>query len=232
MGAQEVSGQGDQRQRRRSARQHADDPLRPRPCRLRRANDNVRSSARVPPKNCRLTRGGLKFSCGCRPYYVAKYGAGSKAGAQAEPYYGRQAPPSRREFVVDLVDWTTSFSTRSSGGQSDWRGLPPPVAPLRLDEAAPRKYGVNKLQFWADWSCSQRSSQHRPRSVKGNRRLRRAINYAVDRAALRRVAGGPLAGTLADGYLAVGFLTFSRATSSTPSTCDTHRSSPWTSGRR
>ena len=66
---------------------------------------------------------------------------------------------------------------------------------------------MNKAQFWVKPGLGLAYfalNTSRP-VFRNNPRLRRAINFAVDRKALREVVGGPHFGKLADRYLPAGF---------------------------
>jgi ABC-type transport system substrate-binding protein len=81
--------------------------------------------------------------------------------------------------------------------------LVPPGATPRLATLLAKKYGVNKGQFWAQPSGFLRMfvlNTSRPLFRK-NPKLRRAVNYAVDRKALLRERGGSPGGRLTDQYL-------------------------------
>ena len=137
------------------------------------------------------------------PYYVASHVPNRTVLLRRNPHYGGQR---RRAFDSILftigVDRETTLQ-RAEEGSVDVV-LPsefPPGAAKRL--AA--EYRVNRSQFFAKPQVSMRYlalNVARP-LFRNNPLLRRAVNYALDRKALRRVPG-TFAGTAATHYLPPG----------------------------
>jgi peptide/nickel transport system substrate-binding protein len=87
-------------------------------------------------------------------------------------------------------------------GQADWGQVPTAIA---LQQKLATKYGVNRSRFWLEPGLVLR---HWPlntsRALFRDVRLRRAVNYAINRAAVRLQFGGPRESSLTDQYLAPG----------------------------
>jgi peptide/nickel transport system substrate-binding protein len=140
---------------------------------------------------------------GAGPYYVAEYRPGQRVVIERNRFYRGKRPHHVDRFVVDL---TASSSQEVLGrierGAADWGW----VAPQLLSDPAQRlvaKYGINKAQFFVKPGLIFRTyvlNTSRP-LFRDNTRLRRAVNFAIDRSALQRSAGGPLASRLTDQYL-------------------------------
>jgi peptide/nickel transport system substrate-binding protein len=144
---------------------------------------------------------------GAGPYYVAQYVRGRRIVLQRNRFYREKRPHHVTSFVVDFAESTyDGVLDRVERGQADWAWASPSSYHDPGRQLA-RKYGVNKSQFWVQSGLGLHAfalNTSRP-LFRNNPRLRRAINFAVDRPALRRVLGGPLVGTLTDQYLPPGF---------------------------
>ena len=80
--------------------------------------------------------------------------------------------------------------------------MPPPFY-LDPDRKLAKRFGVNNKQFFVKPGLGLRAfalNTERP-LFRNNPELRRAVNFAVDRATLQRVLGGPLAWQITDQYL-------------------------------
>lgn len=137
------------------------------------------------------------------PYYVADYRPGRRVVLMRNRFYrgGRERHVDR--FDVDLgADSPEEVLDRIERGSADYGWVPPPLyfEPSRRLVA---KYGVNKSQFLVTPGLTFRSfalNTSRP-LFRDNLRLRQAVNYAIDRAAIRRASGGAAASRLTDQYL-------------------------------
>jgi peptide/nickel transport system substrate-binding protein len=140
------------------------------------------------------------------PYYIAEYRIGERVVIRRNPYYGG----TRRHYVdgfdVDLrASSQEEVLDRIERGEADWGWALPPFYfdPARKLAA---KYGVNRSQFFVRPGSTFRGyafNTSRP-LFRDNPRLRRAVNFAIDRSAFRRAAGGPLSSRLTDQYLPPG----------------------------
>lgn len=137
------------------------------------------------------------------PYYVAEYLRGRRILLRQNRFYGGRRPRHVDRFEVDLRGGTfEEVLDRVERGQADW-GWVPPAFYFDPSRRLAAKYGVNRSRFFVQPGLGLNSyalNTSRP-LFRNNVRLRRAVNFAVDRSALRRVAGGRLARRLTDQYL-------------------------------
>lgn len=141
---------------------------------------------------------------GSGPYYISEYVRGQRVVLERNRFYRGMRPRHVDRFVVDLQARTPQeVLDRIEGGRADWGFVPPP---FYFDPARGfvRKYGVNRSQFFIKPGVALRgyvlnSSQPLFRS---NIKLRRAVNFALDRPALVRQGGtgSLLAGRPTDQY--------------------------------
>jgi len=136
------------------------------------------------------------------PYYVAEYRAGERVVLRRNRFYRGKRPHHVDRFDVDLRSPQFEVADRIERGDADWGYLLPPIAfdpARRLAE----KYGVNKSQFYVKPGLTLRRfvlNTSRP-LFRNNPKLRRAVNLAIDRAALVRAVSTPLSSRLTDQYL-------------------------------
>jgi peptide/nickel transport system substrate-binding protein len=129
------------------------------------------------------------------PYYVAEYRPGEKIVLRRNPFYGGKRPQHVDGFTADLR--LTSFEEvldRIEHGKADW-GWALASAYFDPQRRLAAKYGVNKSQFFLKPGFEFRGyalNTARPLFAH-NPRLRQAVNFAIDRAALGQLFGGPLA---------------------------------------
>jgi peptide/nickel transport system substrate-binding protein len=138
------------------------------------------------------------------PYTVVEYRPGERVVIRRNPFYGGSRPHHVDGFNVDLrAASPQDMLQRIERGEADWGHT---LAPVFLDPALDlvAKYGVNhSRRLFAKPGLTMRMfafNSSRP-LFRNNPRLRRAVNFALDRRALQAVAGGPLAGSLTDQYL-------------------------------
>jgi peptide/nickel transport system substrate-binding protein len=140
------------------------------------------------------------------PYYVSEYRAGERVVLRRNPFYGGKRPQHVDGFLVDLgLSSHGDVLDRIERGDADWGFA---VAPACFDPARrlAARYGVNRLQFFVQPGLIFRGyafNTSRP-LFRDNPRLRRAVNFAIDRPALRRASGGPFSSRLTDQYLPPG----------------------------
>src|SRR5215210_3625408 len=133
------------------------------------------------------------------PYYVAEYLPGERILLRRNRFYRGTRPHHVDSFVVDLRSATDKeVSDRIDQGRADWGNTG-----LLQAEELKTKYGVNKSRFFLQPGLTSRGlAFNTSRGIfHNNPRLRRAVNFAVDRAALRRAIGGPLTASLTDQFL-------------------------------
>lgn len=151
---------------------------------------------------------------GAGPYYVADYRAGQRAVIRRNRFYGGTRPQHVNGFDVDLTTVGSSPEVlgRVERGEADW-GYVSPIAYSEQGRRLAAKYGVNKSQFFVRPGLALLGfslNTSRP-LFRDNPRLRRAVNFAVDRRALTRVFGGPPFARATDQYLPPGIPGFKDA---------------------
>lgn len=156
----------------------------------------------VPPALPADPEGVTRFHA-AGPYYVHEFVRERRLILRRNPYYRGSRPHHVASFVVD--GQAASFDDvldQIERGTADWG-----FAPARFHFAPERrlvaKYGVNKSRFFLKPGLVFRHYHFnfsRP-LFRNNPRLRRAVNFAVNRSALRREAEGPLGSRLTDQYL-------------------------------
>ncbi len=140
------------------------------------------------------------------PYYVAEYRAGERIVIRRNRFYGGDRPHHVDGFDVDLrASSQEEVLDRIERGDADWGWA---LSPVYLDPARrlAAKYGVNKAQFFLQPGPVFRGyafNTSRP-LFRDNPRLRQAVNFAIDRSAFQRVAGGRFSSRLTDQYLPPG----------------------------
>ena len=137
------------------------------------------------------------------PYYISDYRADEKVSLRRNPFYAGRRPHHVDGFDVDLSP--TGYGEvldKIERGGADWGWAPADEyrEPVRHLVA---KYGVNRSRFFLTpgfgfFGFALNSS--RP-LFRDNPKLRQAINFAVDRTALRRLTGGLFASRATDQYL-------------------------------
>jgi peptide/nickel transport system substrate-binding protein len=137
------------------------------------------------------------------PYYVAKYTPGEEVVIRRNRFYGGTRPQRVEGFDVDLR--LTTFEEvldRIESGRADW-GWALASAYFDPTRRLAAKYGLNRSRFFVTPGYEFRGYAFNTRSAlfRDNPRLRRAVNFAIDRRALARVFGGPAAVQLTDQYL-------------------------------
>jgi peptide/nickel transport system substrate-binding protein len=137
------------------------------------------------------------------PYYVAEYRPGRSVLLQRNRFYRGLRTHHVDRFLVDLgTDSHAEVLGRIERGQADWGWVPPPVFLAEYRRLA-GKYGVNRSQFFLNPGLTFRGfalNTSRP-LFRDNPELRQAVNFAIDRSALRRATGGELVSRLTDQYL-------------------------------
>ncbi len=140
------------------------------------------------------------------PYYVAENVRGRRIVLRRNRFYRGSRPHHVASFVAEARGG--SFDDVLDGieqGAADW-GWAPSVFYLRPERRLVAKYGVNRSQFFLKPGLTFRHyhlNTSRP-LFRNNPRLRRAVNFAVDRSAVQRALEGRLGGRLTDQYLPPG----------------------------
>src|SRR6266540_2829033 len=139
---------------------------------------------------------GAPFSGG-GPYYVAAWERGDKVVFARNRFYRGTRPQHVDRFMLTVAGAPETTLHDIDTGKLDWAE----ALPLSVPELA-RRYGVNRSQFFVYPGGSVHYlalNTSRP-LFRNNARLRRAINFAIDR---RAVIGayGPYSGRATDQYL-------------------------------
>jgi ABC-type transport system substrate-binding protein len=137
---------------------------------------------------------------GAGPYFVADYRPDERIVIQRNPHYGGKRPHHVDRFLVDLrATSPEQVLDEIERGDADWGFASNPILfdPAR---GLAKKYGVNKSRFWVEpgLDFNGYALNTSRRLFRNNPRLRQAVNFAIDRAALEG-AGGQ--GQLTDQYL-------------------------------
>ena len=134
------------------------------------------------------------------PYYVADYRPGERIVIERNPHYGGKRPHHVDRYLVDLRPASPEkMLDEIERGDADWGRT---LRDILFDPARglAKKYGINKSRFFVKPGFSVRGyalNTSRP-LFRDNPRLRRAVNFAIDRSALE---GGGGRGELTDQYL-------------------------------
>jgi ABC-type transport system substrate-binding protein len=138
---------------------------------------------------------------GSGPYYISRFVPGREVVLVRNRLYRGTRPRHVDRFLVDLTSSYGTETERIREGKADLAF----AAPTNFDELA-RAYGVNRSQFFA-----YMNTQGTPRMLvlnsarplfRNNPRLRRAVNFAIDRTALAAAIGRAV--SPADHYLVPG----------------------------
>lgn len=158
------------------------------------------------------------------PYYVTEYRDGERVVIRRNPYYGGGRRVHLDGFNVNLrgggpVDLLRSIDR----GEADWGHM---ISGVFLDRTLDLvgKYGINRSRFFIRPGLGVRMlafNSSRP-LFRNNPKLRRAINFALDRQALVATSGGPVVARVTDQYLPHGMPGF-RDVEIYPATGDLHR---------
>ena len=141
------------------------------------------------------------------PYYVAEHARGRRIVLRRNRFYGGSRPRHVESIVADgQADSPGEVVDRIQQGSADW-GWAHPVFLLDPSRRLIARYGRNKARFWVKPGLifTHYPLNNRRPLFRNNPWLRRAVNYAVNRPAIRRqLVGGKLGATLTDQYLPPG----------------------------
>ena len=145
------------------------------------------------------------------PYYVSEYELGKRIVLKRNPYFHGSRPHHVARFEVDLQGGNLdTIIDQVKDGKADWTALSAnALGPFAADLA--KRYGVNKKQFFVRRGLALRLFVLNTAGplFRGNARLRRAVNFTVERAALS-AQRGPYTGTPTDHYLSPDFPGYGR----------------------
>lgn len=147
---------------------------------------------------------GARAYPGAGPYYVADYRPGRRVVLRRNRFYRGTRPQHVDSFVVDLGLTPTEVIDRIERGAADWGHFAAGISSERIRRLVQR-YRINRSRLFRVPSPDLQFfvlNTSRP-LFRNNVRLRRAINFAVDRQALARELGY-LEGRPTDQYLPIG----------------------------
>jgi peptide/nickel transport system substrate-binding protein len=148
---------------------------------------------------------GVRGFASAGPYYVADYQPGRRVVLQKNRHYGGKRPHHVDRFVITFTNEAVKVVDEIERGSADWGFLIPKALAERGRELV-RKYGVNKSRLFIRPAPELKFFvlNTERRLFKNNARLRRAINFAVNRAELA-AAHGYRSVRPTDQYLPNGF---------------------------
>jgi DNA-binding SARP family transcriptional activator/ABC-type transport system substrate-binding protein len=168
----------------------------------------------VPRRTAVIANGLAKPIPSAGPYYVASYMPGQQLVLRRNPHYTGPRPHALDRFVYTFGQSADQAAGLVKAGQADYTtpGLPP-AFPILSPAFAPggaldRMYGThgisNPQRFFLTPTLSiGRLAMNTSRGIFRDPRLRRAVNYALERSALAAQLG-PLLGGPSDQYLPLG----------------------------
>jgi peptide/nickel transport system substrate-binding protein len=156
----------------------------------------------VPP-TLPINPEGVSYFPAAGPYYIADYRPLDRVVIRRNRFYRGNRPHHVDGFDVDLrAGSTREMVQQIERGEADWGHS---VSTVLLDPSLGlvAKYGVNRSRFLLRPGLTLRMlvlNSSRP-LFRDNPRLRKAVNFALDRKAIQDMTGGPLSGVLTDQYL-------------------------------
>ena len=135
------------------------------------------------------------------PYFISEYAPGERLVLSRNRYYAGRRPHHVARIVISIGGDAGSLLNRVEQSQLDYAFVAPSDYMERADELR-AKYGINKGRFFTAPALSLRMfvlNTSRP-LFRRNPKLRQAVNFAANRAAILRERGS-LAGYLTDQYL-------------------------------
>jgi len=156
----------------------------------------------VPP-GLPPSREGVGLIPSAGPYHVTEYRPNERVEIRRNPYYGGERKVQLDGFDVNLRGGSPTDMVRSvDRGDADWGHM---LAGVFMDPTLDlvRKYGIDRSRFFVKPGLTLRLlalNSQRP-LFRNNPKLRRAVNFALDRSALLANAGGPIAARLTDQHL-------------------------------
>ena len=161
------------------------------------------------PANLPHDPNGVETPPGAGPYYIAERTPSKSILLKKNPYYKGKRPHNLAQIAYTIGNSLEAIRLRVESGQSDYAAAGVPAAAY-ADLA--QKYGVNKSQLWVKPQLGVRyfAMNHDRDIFKNNLKLKKAINFAVDRRAVVSQLGY-LAGKRTDQILPPGMAGFKDA---------------------
>jgi len=161
------------------------------------------------PTNLERDPNGVLTPPSAGPYYIAERTPNKSILVKKNPYYKGKRPANVAQIAYTIGNSQEAIRLRVESDQSDYAagGIP---AAAYADVAS--KYGVNKSQFYVkpQLIVSYFAFNHDRDIFKNNVKLKKAINFAIDRKAILNQAGY-LSGKRTDQILPPGMAGFKDA---------------------
>jgi ABC-type transport system substrate-binding protein len=135
------------------------------------------------------------------PYFVSEYVSGEHLVLERNRFYRGQRPHHVDRFDIDLAADPAKLFDQIASGNVDYAPAGPWIGSHERELA--RRYGINKSQFYVLPALETHMFVlNTSRGIfRNNPQLRRAVNFAVDRAALVATEIGPIVESPTDQYL-------------------------------
>ena len=156
----------------------------------------------VPPDLPANPEGAREYAS-AGPYYVDEYLPGRRVTLQQNPYYGGKRPQRVNRFEVTFTSTGIEVVDKIEAGTADWGWISTPAWTARGEELM-RKYrpsrSPSRLRIRPSPELYYYVLNARRGIFRSNAPLRRAVNFAVNRALLVKLQGVGVA-SAADQYL-------------------------------
>jgi len=158
------------------------------------------------PTNLPIDANGVDTLPSAGPYYISDRTANKSIVLKRNPNYKGKRPHNVNQVVYTIGNSQEAIRLRAESGATD---IADAVLPSAAYAELAQKYGINKGQFWVkpQLTVSYLAMNNDRPIFKGNAKLRRAVNFAIDRKAILNQAGY-LAGKRTDQILPPGMSGF------------------------
>jgi len=158
------------------------------------------------PTNLPINANGVETLPAAGPYYIADRTPNKSIVVKRNPNYKGKRPHNVNQIVYTIGNSQEAIRLRTESGATD---IADAVLPSAAYAELAQKYGINKGQFWVkpQLTVSYLAMNNEQALFKGNTKLRRAVNYAIDRKAILNQSGY-LAGKRTDQILPPGMAGF------------------------
>jgi len=181
---------------------------------LKRAAPDFLARAAMPffcaiPVNLPRDPNGVETPPSAGPYYIAERTVNQSILIKKNPFYKGKRPHNPDQIAYTVGNSQATNRLRVERGDSDY---PADGIPATAYSEVAQKYGVNKSRFYVrpQLSVSYLALNNDRPIFKGNLKLRKAINFAIDRRAILS-QGGYLGGKRTDQILPPGMAGFKDA---------------------
>jgi len=158
------------------------------------------------PTNLPIDANGVDTLPSAGPYYISDRTANKSIVLKRNPNYKGKRPHNVNQVVYTIGNSQEAIRLRAESGATD---IADAVLPSAAYAELAQKYGINKGQFWVkpQLTVSYLAMNNDRPIFKVNAKLRRAVNFAIDRKAILNQAGY-LAGKRTDQILPPGMSGF------------------------